>query len=51
MEEVRRHHNNLKRDLIKRVTVKNSQVLDVGCGMGGDLKKWKAVGGRKTFCL
>ena len=49
MEEVRRHHNNLKRDLIKRVTEKNSCVLDVGCGMGGDLKKWKAVGGVKLF--
>jgi SAM-dependent methyltransferase len=49
MEEVRRHHNNIKRELIKRVTQKNNYVLDVGCGMGGDLKKWKSIGGVKLF--
>lgn len=49
MEDLRRHHNNLKRDLIRRVTEKNSCVLDVGCGMGGDLKKWKGVGGVRLF--
>jgi len=49
MEEVRRHHNNLKRQLIKRVTQRGQCVLDVGCGMGGDLKKWKSVGDLKLF--
>lgn len=43
MEEVRKSHNLVKRHLIQKVVEKSStsvHVLDVGCGFGGDLKKW-----------
>lgn len=41
MEDLRRIHNNVKRFLIKNVCRKGDRVLDVGCGRGGDLHKWK----------
>jgi ubiquinone/menaquinone biosynthesis C-methylase UbiE len=43
MEEVRKSHNLVKRHLIQKVIGKSKSiihVLDVGCGCGGDLKKW-----------
>ena len=39
MEEVRKLHNNAKRGLISACA--SGRVLDVGCGRGGDLKKYK----------
>ena len=41
MEEVRKYHNLVKRQLIQSVTKKGTTILDVGCGCGGDLQKWK----------
>lgn len=41
MEEVRKYHNAIKRHLIQNMTVQGMKVLDVGCGCGGDLQKWK----------
>jgi len=41
--EIRKHHNNIKRDLILRVVPAGASVLDVGCGNGGDLQKWHAA--------
>lgn len=41
MEEIRKYHNLIKRNLIQEVTKKGSNILDVGCGFGGDLQKWK----------
>ena len=43
MEQVRRSHNLVKRHLIQKVIGNVSHpihVLDVGCGFGGDLRKW-----------
>jgi SAM-dependent methyltransferase len=43
MDEVRKSHNIVKRHLIQKVVEKSSfpvNILDVGCGFGGDLKKW-----------
>jgi SAM-dependent methyltransferase len=43
MEELRKLHNSAKRDLITKWVKPGSQVLDCGCGRGGDWWKWKAV--------
>ena len=43
MEEIRKSHNLVKRHLIQKVTSSSNgsiNVLDVGCGFGGDIKKW-----------
>ena len=41
MEEIRKHHNAIKRHLIQNSTRQGMKILDVGCGCGGDLQKWK----------
>ena len=52
MEAIRKSNNIIKRSLIEGVTsgVRGLQVLDVGCGCGGDILKWKAAGARVDMC-
>lgn len=50
MDEVRRSHNEAKRRLIERVAREGDTVLDVGCGRGGDLHKWKGVKVNLNMC-
>jgi SAM-dependent methyltransferase len=50
MEEIRRAHNTYKRDLIQSVTREGDQILDVGCGCGGDLQKWRHAGANISMC-
>lgn len=50
MESVRRAHNYAKRLHIEANVPRGSRVLDVGCGRGGDLMKWKNVGARVDMC-
>jgi SAM-dependent methyltransferase len=38
--EMRRFHNNIKRDLIQRYAKNAVNLLDLACGKGGDLQKW-----------
>ena len=44
MEEIRRNHNEAKRQLIQSVAKNGQHILDVGCGFGGDLQKWAKCG-------
>lgn len=44
--ELRKLHNQIKRDHISRWVPRRSHVLDCGCGRGGDWHKWKAVHAR-----
>ena len=46
MENIRSHHNAVKRQLIQCTTQTGNSVLDVGCGFGGDLQKWLSCGVR-----
>jgi ubiquinone/menaquinone biosynthesis C-methylase UbiE len=50
MEDLRKHHNNEKRALIEKCTKKGDSILDVGCGFGGDLQKWRNVGANINMC-
>tara|TARA_B100000287_G_scaffold151938_1_gene143689 strand:+ start:2791 stop:3453 length:663 start_codon:yes stop_codon:yes gene_type:complete len=50
MEEIRRNHNDAKRELIHHVTREGDQILDVGCGFGGDLQKWHRCGANMSMC-
>jgi SAM-dependent methyltransferase len=43
MDQLRRFHNQKKRELITRVVPHGAYVLDCGCGRGGDLQKWRDV--------
>lgn len=50
MEDLRRLHNDEKRTLIENVAFKGANILDVGCGFGGDLQKWARVGTKINMC-
>ena len=50
MEEIRKNHNNAKRDLIQSTTLNGQHILDVGCGFGGDLQKWHKCGANINMC-
>lgn len=50
MEDLRKHHNALKRQLIHENTKEGDTILDVGAGFGGDLKKWQECGANINMC-
>jgi SAM-dependent methyltransferase len=50
MEEIRRAHNTFKKELIQSVTREGDTILDVGCGCGGDLQKWRHAGANINMC-
>ena len=50
MEEIRKNHNEAKRNLIQSVSQKGQHILDVGCGFGGDLQKWHKCGVNINMC-
>lgn len=47
---MRKHHNQIKRDLIERTVTRGNRVLDVGSGQGGDLHKWNKMCVRLDMC-
>ena len=50
MNDIRKYHNDEKRDLIKSVSKEGYAVLDVGCGFGGDIGKWKHAHVNLSMC-
>jgi ubiquinone/menaquinone biosynthesis C-methylase UbiE len=38
--EMRKHHNNIKRDLYNRYSKNISNLLEIAVGKGGDMDKW-----------
>ncbi len=48
--DLRKLHNNIKRQLIQSVAERGCRVLDVGCGRGGDAFKWLDCGVHLTMC-
>jgi SAM-dependent methyltransferase len=50
MEEIRKAHNTFKKELIQLVTREGDLILDVGCGCGGDLQKWRHAGANINMC-
>jgi SAM-dependent methyltransferase len=50
MDDIRRNHNDAKRKLIQSVTFDGNHILDVGCGFGGDLQKWRSCKARINMC-
>ena len=47
---MRKHHNNIKRQLLEEHVSHGNRVLDVGAGHGGDLLKWNTLGVRLDMC-
>lgn len=37
---MKKFHNKIKRDLIKKYAKNNDIIIDLGCGKGGDMHKW-----------
>jgi SAM-dependent methyltransferase len=42
--DLRRLHNQLKFDFLKKYVKRGMSVFDVGCGRGGDIHKWNKLG-------
>lgn len=38
--DMKKFHNKIKRDLIKKYAKNNDIIIDLGCGKGGDMHKW-----------
>lgn len=45
---MRKYHNKIKRDLLKKYFV-DGNLIDIGTGQGGDISKWSKY--RKVYCI
>lgn len=41
--DLKKFHNNIKREIIRSFCTKGGSLLDVACGRGGDLSKWNGL--------
>lgn len=48
MQQMRKDHNLIKRQMINEFVKPGAKVLDCGCGRGGDLLKWQSVKAQVT---
>jgi SAM-dependent methyltransferase len=48
MKSFRRDNNEIKREFLTSWVPRGSNVLDVGCGQGGDVHKWKYISVKLT---
>lgn len=48
MQQMRKDHNLIKRQMINEFVKPGAKVLDCGCGRGGDLLKWQSVQAKVT---
>ena len=46
---MRKYHNRVKSQLLRKANLKNSTVLDIGSGQGGDVGKWKHA--KHVYCV
>lgn len=46
---IRKENNEIKRDLIQKWVPVGANVLDIGCGQGGDIHKWSHVRVRRLI--
>ena len=42
--DMKKFHNLMKRNLLRTFATLQERVLDLGCGRGGDIEKWKEYG-------
>lgn len=50
MERIRKFHNSIKLSHIQKYTRNGENVLDVGCGRGGDMFKWIPITNNVLMC-
>ena len=48
MSDLRTRNNTIKRELLTEWVPRGSEVLDVGCGQGGDVHKWRTLNVKLT---
>lgn len=48
---LRKYHNDIKRDLIRKYVKRGDVVVDLGAGKGGDLQKYQTVGISKLYAI
>ena len=49
--QLRQYHNSVKRALIQRFAENAEQMLDLCCGRGGDLHKWKSASVKEVLAI
>ena len=48
---MRKIHNSIKDDLLKKYLKKGDIILDIGSGRGGDISKWTNIGLERVYCI